>query len=232
MRQWFGKHLLSLIFIFVGAFFLLIGLIFVGVGMSSRREVDRLETLPLLDLAGLNDTAAGTEALLEGRVSERNPFQFRPFVAYIRQEYQGQKCEDNLNDDDNSLDCEAVWVEDERVTPPLWLDLPGGRARLTNTSYNIQNPGFTQQSTPYLIERETKFYRGFRIGDPVVVAGTVADDPEGPAFRATVVSGGDRPTYLANQRGEARLFTGIGGTFSGLGSLLIIVPIILRLVRK
>jgi hypothetical protein len=232
MKQWFGKHLLSLIFIFVGAFFLLMGLIFVFAGMSSGREVDRLETLPVLDLAGLNDTAAGTEALLVGRLSERNPFQFRPFVAYIRQEYQGQRCRDDLSDDDNIEECEPIWVEDERVTPQLWLDLPGGRVQLANTDYALQNPSSAQQLPPYLKEHETKFYEGFRIGDPVVVVGYVADDPEGPAFRAVVVAGGDRPTYLTNERSESRVFTGIGWVFSVLGCLLFIGLIALLFFRR
>jgi hypothetical protein len=158
---------------------------------------------------------------LEGKISERNPFQFRPFVAYVRREYQGQRCENDLNDDDDDLDCEEVWVEDERVTPPLWLDLSGGRAKLANADYQIQYPAFTQQSTPTLIARETKSYQGFRIGDPVFVTGQVVSGAEGPELKASLVAGGNRASYLANSRREAGIFTWIGGGFAVVGGLLL-----------
>jgi hypothetical protein len=232
MSQFLERHLLKLIFGGAGALFLLVGLIFVGVGISSRQDVGRLETIPVLDLAGLRQSAGSGEVALEGKISERNPFQFRPFVAYIRQEYQGQRCDQNDNDNTNNLNCRAIWVEDERVTPPLWLDLPGGRANVANTNYELQYPPFAQQSSPFLIARQTKSYQGFRVGDPVFVLGQVVSGDESPVLQARVVSGGNRESYLANARGAANIFTLLGSIFTLLGGVLLVILIGLMLRGK
>jgi hypothetical protein len=230
MGQLVQKHLMLVVFGAIGGVFLLVGLIFLGVGVSSQREAGHLAEVPVLDLADLGQAAAGIEVALEGKISERNPFELRPFVAYLSQRYDGERCRDEPNDDDNRLECESIWTQTERVTPPLWLDLPGGRVRLTNTDYQIHYPPFTQQSTTELIKNETKSYQGFRIGDPVFAIGQVVSEAEGPALRARIVAGGNQQSYLANTRSEANLFTWLGGLFAVGGGVLIVVPFIAKLL--
>lgn len=228
----FQKYGTVIIFGIVGGAFLLFGLLFVGIGFASQQTAGQVETIPVLDLAGLGQAAGGAEVALEGKISERNPFELRPFVAYLSQRYDGERCRDDPNDDDNIRSCEAIWTQAERVTPPLWLDLPGGRMKLTNTDYQVHYPPFTQQSTPQLIKNETKVYEGFRIGDPVFAIGQVISEAEGPALRARIVAGGTQQSYLANSRGEARGFTLIGGAFALIGLVLIAAPFIVKLSRR
>ncbi|NTV65997.1 MAG: hypothetical protein HGA65_21025, partial [Oscillochloris sp.] len=106
--------------LFQSALFLLMGAVFVGVGVflgvfASRdavEEADRVEAMVTLDIVGLEVGQPGSPALIEGTLSSRNPARFRDFVAYIREEYRG---EDSDGDDE--------WREDERVTPALLVDL-------------------------------------------------------------------------------------------------------------
>ena len=232
MQQFIQKHLGVVVFGIIGGAFLLFGLLFVGIGFSYQRSAGRLEDIPVLDLNGLGEAVAGAEVALEGKISERNPFEVRPFVAYLSQRYDGERCRDDPNDDDNIRTCEAVWTQAERATPPLWLDLPGGRLRLTNTDYQIHYPPFSQQSTTELIKNETKAYQGFRIGDPVFAIGQVVSEAEGPALKAGVVAGGTHQSYLARSRSEASNFTLIGRVFALIGVILIAFPFIWRLLRK
>jgi len=191
----------------IGVFLSIFGVIFLGVGITFfsassdiDQETDYVETLPLLEAAQLKDTQAGTEAVIAGQIAERNPLHDNGFVAYIRSEYRGERC---TTDDDGNEDCEAIWIEDERVTPTLWLDLMGGRTHFVNTDYDVQNVAVTQQSIETLVIRETRRYEGFKIGNPVFAKGMVAVNAEGPAFRADFIYGGNRDVYLTNQRDEA-----------------------------
>ena len=232
MQQFLQKHFFVIVFGIIGGAFLLFGLLFVSIGSATQRNADQLENIPVLDLVGLGQAAAGAEVALEGKISERNPFEIRPFVAYLSQRYEGERCRDDPNDDDNIRSCEAVWTQAERATPPLWLDLPEGRIRLTNTDYQVHYPPFSQQSTTELIEDETKAYQGFRIGDPVFAIGQVVSEAEGPALKAQVVAGGTHQSYLARSRSEASNFTLIGGVFALIGVVLIAFPFVWRLLSR
>jgi hypothetical protein len=185
----------------------------------------------------LDESLVGQEAVLEGRLSERNPLQFQSFIAYTRRKYGGEDCrtvfdDDDLDDDD--YECRAIWVEDERVTPPLWLDVAGGRVRIANDDYDIQNSPVSWQSSDQLVENETKSYEGFKIGSPIFARGKVirdsalsldsalSKDGAGLALEAEFVYGGDRGSYLANQQGAAYVFYWLGLVFSLIGGLLVL----------
>ena len=127
----------GILFTAASGIFLVVGLISLGASFDVSRQIDQTEALPVLSLAQLNDSPPDIEAVIEGKVAERNRLHVNGFVAYISFEYQGERC---TTDDDGYQDCEQIWVEEERLTPHLWLDLPGGaspggRARLTNTDY-------------------------------------------------------------------------------------------------
>lgn len=81
----------------VRTFVVLFGLAFVlvdflvGVGMAgeARSAAARAEALLPLTAAQLDDQPPGQTALVEGRLSPRNPARFRDFVAYVREEFRG-----------------------------------------------------------------------------------------------------------------------------------------------
>lgn len=202
-----------------GIVFLVVGITFIRTSSTTTQETDYIETLPLLSAVQLQDTRAGTEAVIEGRIAERNPLHDNGFVAYVRSEYQGERC---TTDDDGNEDCEAIWIEDERITPTLWLDLVGGRTHFFNTDYDVQNVAVTEQSTETLIEKETRRYEGFKIGNPVFTKGIVTADEEGPALNADFIYGGNRDIYLTNRRDEAGSSLLGGIIFSAFGAVALI----------
>jgi hypothetical protein len=155
--------------------------------------------------------------LIEGRISERNPLHFRSFVAYVRYEYQGR---------DNDNDNEVKWVEDERVTPPLLLDLPGGRIQLANSDYRLQGKLVKWQSEPNLTwdswsQEGTKSYEGFERGNPVLAIGVVIERTTGREFRAEWLYGGTRSAYIEEQRRSAEIARWVGLVFLLVGVVIL-----------
>src|SRR5262245_58052064 len=110
-------------------FLILFGLGFLSLGgfmatagaQQARAQAERAERLRPLTAAALDDSRSGSEALVEGRISARNPLLFQQFVAYIREEYRGS------DDDDREK-----WEEDERRTPALRIDVADGIVALAN----------------------------------------------------------------------------------------------------
>lgn len=186
--------------------FIIIGGIFTWLGWLAGQEADRLAGIPVLDLAALRAASPGAIAVIEGRIAERNPLQHQTLVAFIQEQYQGEDCDDD--------GCDAIWREQQRATPPLWLDLPGGRAQIINDGYYMQNPTAGWESTPNRIAYKTIRYQGFEINDQVFAEGRVAPaTDEAPAFEATFLSGGTQAWRIADQRFIGRLFFWLGLLF-------------------
>src|ERR687894_1609078 len=102
----------------MGVAFLAIGTLVGVVGARQERaEVARLEQLPPLSAAALEDQPGGTEALVEGVVSPENRVVFRDFVAYVREEL------DVTTDSDG--DSDETWRSDGGETPGLLLEAGG-----------------------------------------------------------------------------------------------------------
>lgn len=201
-----------------------IGLLFASLGALVMfyfapmfdQAATRVERMSPLTAATLAESPAGQEGLIEGRVSERNPVQFRLFVAYVRYEYRGQ---------DNDNDNESKWVEDERVTPALLLDLPGGRVQLTNSNYGLEGRLVKWQSDPTLTWNSwsgegTKSYQGLERGNPVLALGTVVEGPTGREFQAEWLYGGAHATYLDDQRTSAQITRWVGLAFLVVGGII------------
>ncbi len=214
------RTLVGALFAGIGTIFLLVGLFIIRDSFNTGYRIDHVETLPLLNVAQLTSTPPGTEAVIEGKIAERNLLHINGFVAYISYEYQGERC---TQDDDGHQDCKDIWTETEYLSPLLWLDLPDGRARVLDTEYRIENAPVTWRSTETLVEYKTLSYEGFKIGNPIFVGGDVPARAEGPAFNADFIYGGDRKTYLINQRGEATSLFVMGLVFSSVGGLFVIV---------
>lgn len=199
-----------------GAICLLIGVIFTVIGVGIQRETSRLESLPILTAAGIRDSDDGRPAGLDARIAERNDLYYEGMVAYVRQEYRGEKCSSN---NDN---CESIWVEDERVTPPLWLDAPDGRVLVMNNDYTLQNGPVSHQTGPQLIKNETKAYQGFVIGNSVFAVGHVVAGHDPPAFHAEAIYGGDSTSHIRSTRLVGRVFFWLGLTLSLTGLFFIV----------
>lgn len=203
--------------IFGGAICLLIGVVFTLVGLAVGRETGRLENLPVLTAADLRISDDGRPAGIDAHIAERNDLYFGGLVAYVRREYQGKKCS---APNDN---CESIWVEDERVTPPLWLDAPDGRIFVINDDYTLQNEPVRRQTDSRLVKNETKAYRGFIIGNPVFVVGHVVAGHDPPAFHADVIYSGDSASFLNDNRLLGNVFFWLGLALSLAGLTLIAV---------
>ena len=210
-----------------GLVFLAIGLIMATVAArQAGAEAARAEQLRPLTVAMLDDSQPGREALVEGRISDRNPALFQQFVAYIREEYRGR------DDDDREK-----WEEDERRTPPLLIDLADGIVPLANDNYALDSPPHTwQESQSSLVwngftGEGTKRYRGLRAGDAALAIGTLVAGPEGLELQAERVYGGTRDSYIADRRQTALWMPRIGAIFGVIGAALALAGV-WRLVRR
>ncbi len=221
MGRWFEEHLISLVLGFIGTVFVLLGGGFLWGYSYAQQEIELAEQTPLSTTAQLASTPSGTLAAVEGQISEQNTSHFEGLVAYTQHQYQGVHCDD---DDD----CEEVWLETERVTPALWLDLPDGRVRVGNTDYELLGPPEVWQTTSSLIEYSTLEYQGFRRGNAVYVLGEVNTN-DGVNLNAKFLHGGSQQDYLLTQSEEAVFFLWMGGFFAGIGLFFLIVAIVTAL---
>lgn len=192
----------------------LIALILCCVGLISlkgsallNQDVERLQQLPVFSATVLGDSRPGQEGFIEGRISERNPLQARSFVAYYRESYLGEQCE---TDDEGHQSCESIWRGEERITPPLWLDLPDGRVQIVNSNYDLRYGLVMWQSTPKLEAQITNRYYGFEIGSPAFARGQVVMNGQDQAFQAMFVYGGDSASYIAGKHSQAGINYGCG----------------------
>ncbi|WP_129627486.1 hypothetical protein [Candidatus Oscillochloris fontis] len=201
----------------------IMGLIFVGVGIftgfflsrDAQNEAERVAALAPMTRQAVERAAPGSPVLIEAVVSRRNPATFRTFVAYVREEYHGR---DSDGDDD--------WREDERVTPPLLLDLDGGVVAISNADYRISryHEKWQEGTTLYwngLKGEGTKRYTGLVAGGPLLVIGTIQDGREGNTIHAERVFGGSQAEYIENQRSTARFLPFFGLIFGVVGLILL-----------
>jgi hypothetical protein len=222
-----GPLVVRIFLVGFGLVFLAIGILLATVGaQQASAEAERAERLRPLTVAALDDSQPGREALIEGRISARNPSLFQEFVAYIREEYRGNDEQDR-----------EKWEEDERRTPPLLIEVADGIVPLAGERYILDNPPHvwheSQSSRAWnsLTGDGTKRYRGFRAGDMALVIGTLVPGSEGMELQAERVYGGTRSGYIADRQRSALWMPRIGALFGLIGAAIALAGV-WRLVRR
>jgi hypothetical protein len=209
---------------------LAMGLCFLGVGVlvgvvGTRRaqaHVALLERLRPLSSVAFDDQRAGTPALVEGVISQRNPIVLRNVVAYIEEEM------DVTTDSDG--DRSERWRSTDRETPQLVLEADGP-LRVGNENYAIERAHkiWYDDATLDFDDRPrdgTKRYYGLVAGRQVTAFGTVVEGTEGNAMEAQTIFGGTYPEYLTSEREATAFFPIFGGIFGAAGFLLCALAIV------
>ena len=157
-------------------------------GWSSA--TDRAERLQPVTGDQLRELSDGQEVLIEGTLDPRTPTRFQAFVAYERARH--------VTDNDLTSD---IWQVEEQVTPPVWIALADGQTvRVNNASYQLRHPVSTWVQ-PGNSGRSPVRYSGLQIGDRVMAIGALVSSAEGPILTASVVAGGTRAEWLADEGG-------------------------------
>ena len=211
-----SSAIVPIFLIVFGLVFLALGILLATVGArQASAQAERAERLQPLTAAALDDSQPGREALVEGRISDRNPALFQGFVAYVREEYRGSDDQDR-----------EKWEEDERRTPRLLIEVADGLVRLADERYALDSPPYTWSESQSalawngLTGEGTKRYRGFRAGDPALAIGTLVSGSEGLELRAEQVYGGTRSGYIADRRQSAIWMPRIGAIFGLIGAAI------------
>jgi hypothetical protein len=199
-----GRLLPVLILGLMGAAFVCIGVALgVFVARGSSAEADRAEQTLSLSAAALEERAPGSAAMVEGTLSPRNKPRLRDFVAYTHESYQG-------TDDDG----DERWTVEERVTPPLLVDLADGSAQIGNADYRLEG------AHDLWVDGGNR-YGGIVSGQPMMAIGVIQAGSEGHELRADLVFAGTRAAYIAAKRDNSRVLPLIGLSLGGIGALLL-----------
>ena len=210
-----ARRILAAALLLIGSLGLCCGL-FSGVLFPRLFDADvaRVQALDPLSYAAFEDATPGRAALIEGRLSARNPASPEGFVIYTRSVAGLDR------------DGRRVWRELERVQPPLLLlELPGGVARVVG-DYNLS--GSLERVGDDLTQIE-----GLRAGATMIAVGTLVQGQEGVELQADLVAAGTRAAFLASNRSTALFFSIFGWALIGGGALLFVggLFVLLRLLR-
>lgn len=192
--------------IFGGLFFVFGALLCGLIGLfASIRAVDKVEKLTPVAVAVLEDTQPDVEVLIEGRVSSQNPVQDQStgFVAYLIERRE-------IYYDDQGEPDPGSWSLSQRVTPPLLVELPDGLVQIANDDYDLDNARTVdQRSSGQSFDEYDTRYKGFQVGDSVVVVGLLQARGEIPQIEADFIARGTRESYVSRQR-NAGIFLCVG----------------------
>ncbi len=219
-----ARNLATLLLGSIGGLFVVVGVGLLLWGSSQAQAIEQASAGPVVrSAAQLSQVSPGTVVMLEGKIAERNRLLEQGLVAYVSHQYRGERCVTPTPDHDDFADlpeCRSIWVEAKRETPPLWIELSGGRVQLANSDYQLQHPLVVWQSTDSLIKDETLRYEGFKINDPIFTQGTLSG---GPTLSTDFIFGGDSQAYFAGQRSSNNVLFFLGGVFSLLGAVCAVV---------
>jgi hypothetical protein len=157
---------------------------------ADMARVQRLEPLPYV---AIEDGAPGREALIEGRLSERNRAGPEGFVAYTRYVAAIE------------ADGDQVWHAVETVRPPLLVELPDGLLRVAGD--------YLLNGTLERHEQGAQRLEGLRAGAPLIAMGELVEGQEEIELLADTVVAGTRADYLRSTGGTSAFFSIFGWAF-------------------
>jgi hypothetical protein len=210
----FGLRLAALILGALGLILAVAGMLVANYspGLIAERHA-RMIGLPSPSAAGLTDTRAGPEVLVEGRIADGQPRLFRDFVAFVKEDE-----ETDPQDRDRTR-----WVVRDRQVPPLTVVLTGDDAvRIVNQGYGMTAKTSWSDDS---FGRETR-YTGLVAREPVVVHARVASG----GLEAIEVASGTRVSYLQAIHDSIGTAWWIGVLFVGIGGVLLLVALALAIV--
>ncbi len=188
----------TLLFLVIAGVFILFG-IFLGlvIPQGLTRNANRIEQIKPISSVALESQSAGSEVILEGRVSSANPILSQTFVAYLSEMYRGT--------DENDY---AKWEQQESKTPALQLDVDTGRVWIINQGYVLSGNLKSWQESDVLSyssmrNKGTLRERGIEQGAEVMVLGKAQATTEGMGIEAEIVYAGSRASYIADNRDVA-----------------------------
>jgi hypothetical protein len=150
---------------------------------------ERAAQLPSLTGTQLRALSSGEAVLIEGTIDAQTPILDQGFVAY---EQQSSMVDNDLG---------RYWHTDDQVTPPLWIVLADGeRVQVFNNTYQLRHVESTPEF-PGGASDGLRRYIGLQVGERVTAMGTFVAEAGGLALRASVVAGGSRVEWLADEQG-------------------------------
>ncbi|MBN1890027.1 MAG: hypothetical protein JW850_18670 [Thermoflexales bacterium] len=211
-----SKHKRWLIFLLIGlgAIFLLAGLLVAWlVPALSSGQAKRIAAMTPSTMAVLQDTLAGSEVLVEGRLSDDNPVLLDSYVVYVVYE-----C---YRDSEGDRECARI----REVTPPLLLALPDGTLDITNDSYEWIG-------TKHLVGEGDTEYGGIQVGDPVLAVGILSSVEPYPQIEAKYIALGTQAELVASLRGQSVFWRVFGVAFVIIGLSLALAGAIVAARRQ
>lgn len=208
------RRILTVVLLLLGCIGLACGLL---AGLLPRlfdADIARVRRLEPLSYVAFEDGAPGREALIEGRLSERNRPTLEGFIAYRR--YAA-----TLSPNGN-----RTWRQVETIQPPLLVELPGGLVRVSGD--------YTLSGALERYEQGSLRLDGLRPGAPVIAIGELVEGQEGIELLADTVAAGTRADYLRGAS-EASLFFSVFGRTLLVSSGLMLVGgllLLLHLLRR
>jgi hypothetical protein len=214
-----GLRLAGLIVGGIGLVFAIVGVLIVtyAPGAIAARHA-RMQALSAPSAAQLTDMPPNQEVLVDGRIASDQPLLFRDFVAFIKEEEERDRRDDDRRE----------WKVRDRQAPPLQIILTDDDpVRVVNYGYGLWGATSTWYDRSKALETR---YTGLVAGEAVVVHGRTTAG----GLEAIEVASGTRASYLAGiaaSIGVAR-WLGIGFTIAGGVMVLVAAILVVAAARK
>jgi hypothetical protein len=177
--------------------------------VAARHE--RMAALPSPDAVVLADSPPGREVLIDGRIAPDQPVLFRNFVAFIKEEEERSRSDDDRKE----------WKVRERRAPPLHIVRTGDEStRVVNFAYGLWGAKSSWRDESQIIDTR---YTGLVTGEAVVVHGRTVTG----GLEAIEVASGTRASYLAEIASGVGVAWWLGVGLAVAGGVLLTIAVIL-----